>query len=179
MPKKANAKRYAQAVFEIALETKTLDQWQTDLQKLAGALQSPELREALESPRITFEDKSRLLERLGGVNTLVLNLVRLLIVRDAVGMMGQVAAEYERLLNEHRGIQKAKVVTAVAIDEKEKARIEKDLGALVGAKVMVEPEVDPAILGGVIARVEGKLLDGSTRTKLENLKRRMAGEGSE
>jgi F-type H+-transporting ATPase subunit delta len=178
MAKKANVKRYAQAVFEIALESKALDRWQADLQRLAGVLSNPELRQALESPKISLEDKSKLLERLGHIDLLALNLVRLLIVKNMVSMVGEIAAEYERLLNAHRGIRKAKVVTAVAIDEKEKTSIEKDLGAIIGAKIILEPEIDPGILGGVIARVDGKLLDGSTRTKLEILKRKMAGRES-
>jgi F-type H+-transporting ATPase subunit delta len=177
MAKKANARRYARAVFEIALENKALDRWQADLQNLAGALSTTELREALESPKISFEDKSKLMEKLVNIDPLALNLVRLLIVKHAAGIMGEIAAEYTRLLNAYRGIQKAKVVTAVEIDEIEKTRMEQTLGALVGAKIMLEPEVDPGILGGVIARIDGKLLDGSTRTRLEVLKRKMAGEG--
>jgi F-type H+-transporting ATPase subunit delta len=111
------------------------------------------------------------------VDPLALNLIRLLILKNAANITGEIAAEYERLLNAHRGIQKAKVVTAVDIDEIEKTRMEIELGVLVGAKIVLEPEVNPGILGGVIARIDGKLLDGSTRTRLEILKRRMAGEG--
>ena len=178
MRKKANARRYAQAVFQIALETKALDRWQADLQTLAGALMNTDITAALESPKISFEDKSRLLESLRDIDPLALNLIRLLILKNSVSITGEIAAEYERLLNAYRGVQKARVVTAVAIDEIEKTRMEQELGALVGAKIVLEPEVDPGILGGVIARIDGKLIDGSTRTRLENLRRSMAGEGN-
>ena len=178
MRKKANARRYAQAVFQIALETKELDRWQADLQTLAGALLSTDIIAALESPKISFEDKSRLLEKLRDIDPMALNLIRLLILKNSVSITGEIAAEYERLLNAYRGVQKARVVTAVAIDEIEKTRMEQELGALVGAKIVLEPEVDPGILGGVVARIDGKLIDGSTRTRLENLRRSMAGEGN-
>jgi F-type H+-transporting ATPase subunit delta len=176
MPKKASARRYAQAVFEIALENKTLERWQADLQKLAGALSQADFQAAMESPKISFEEKSRLLQRLGGVDPLALNLARLLIVKNGIGMMSGIAAEYERLVNAYRGIQKAKVVTAVPIDAEDKAKLADGLGAVTGTKIVVEAEVAPEILGGIIARIDGKLLDGSTRTKLETLKREMAGK---
>ena len=79
MAKKANARRYAQAVFEIALEKKELDRWQTDLQKIVGAVSDSDFLAALESPKIKFEDKSRFLkERLGDINPLALNLALLI-----------------------------------------------------------------------------------------------------
>jgi F-type H+-transporting ATPase subunit delta len=177
MPKKANARRYARAVFEIALETNEMEKWQSDLQKLVGVMSDAEVLAAMESPKIRFEDKSMLLTRIGGVSPVALDLVRLLVVRNGIGMLGAVAAEYRRLVDAYHGIQQAQVVTAVPIDAKDKEKLAQNLGALVGSKVVVESRVDPDILGGVIARVGGRLLDGSTRSKLAALKRELAGAG--
>ncbi|OGO42659.1 MAG: ATP synthase F1 subunit delta, partial [Chloroflexi bacterium RBG_16_58_8] len=116
MPKKAYARRYAQAVFELALEKKELDRWQADLQKMVGAVSDETFLAALESPKIKFDDKSRLLTaRLGDVSPLALNLARLLIARSGAGMIGEIAAEYQRLLDGYHGIQAAEVITAVPI----------------------------------------------------------------
>lgn len=175
MPKKANARRYAQAVFEIALETRALERWQADLQKLAGAIGNADFLAAMESPKIRFEDKSRLLSRLGDIGPLALNLARLLIVKNGIGLMGEIAGDYQRLVDAYHGVQTAKVVTAVPIDDKDKTKLAENLGAIVGSKIVIESEVDPGILGGVIARIDGKLLDGSTRSKLVALKRDLAG----
>ena len=173
MPKKAHARRYAQAVFEIALEQKELERWQADLQKIAAAFTDADFLAAMESPKIKFEDKSRLLARLGDINLLALNLVRLLIVRNGIGMIGEIAAEYRRLVDAHYGIKQAEVVTAVGIDDKDKDMLASRLSALVDSKVVVVSRIDPEILGGIIARVGGKLLDGSTRSKLAALKREL------
>jgi F-type H+-transporting ATPase subunit delta len=178
MPKKAHARRYAQAVFEIALEQKELERWQADLQKIADSLSEAGFLAAMESPKIRFEDKSRLMtERLGDISPLAMNLVRLLITRNGTGMLGEIAGEYQRLVDAYHGIQKAEVVTAVPIDDKDKEKLAENLGALVDSKIVVESRVDPEILGGVIARVGGKLLDGSTRSKLVALKRELVGAG--
>jgi F-type H+-transporting ATPase subunit delta len=176
MPKKANAGRYARAVFEIALETKSLERWQSDLQKIVGAMSNADFLAAMKSPKIRFDKKSQLLaESLGTVSPLALNLARLLIVKNGISLIGEIAAEYRHLVDAYHGIQQAKVITAVPVDAKDKEKLAENLGALVGSKIEMESQVDPAILGGVIARVGGKLLDGSTRSKLAALKRELAG----
>jgi F-type H+-transporting ATPase subunit delta len=175
MARKAYGRRYAQAVFELALERKELERWQSDLQKIAGAIGDETFLAALESPKIRIEDKSKLLAGLGDINPLALNLVLMLITRGGVGMIREIAGEYQRLVDAYHGIQMAEVVTAVPLDKKDKEKLAGNIGALVGAKVVLESEVDPGILGGIIARVGGKLLDGSTRSKLAALKRELVG----
>jgi F-type H+-transporting ATPase subunit delta len=176
MLKKANPVRYARAVYQIAQETETLERWQTDLQKMAGIMSSADFLAIMESPRISFDEKSRLLDKfLPEISPAAMNLARLLVVKNGISLVGRIAGEYQRLIDEYHGIQTARVVTAVGIDAKDKEQLAGNLGALVGSKILIESRVDPQILGGVIARVGGKLLDGSTRTRLETLKRKLAG----
>jgi F-type H+-transporting ATPase subunit delta len=92
-------------------------------------------------------------------------------------MVGDIAAEYQRLLDSSRGIEQAEVTTAVPLDENDMTKLTERLGAVVGKEVVVKAEVDPEILGGIIARIGGKLLDGSTRSKLAALKRELVGTG--
>ena len=168
------AKRYAQAVLEIALERKELDRWQSDLGKIVSLTEDAALVAVLESPRFRFEEKARLLsERLGEINPLALNLAYLLVTRGRLGVIGDIADEYQRRLDSHRGIERAEVTTAVPLDDEDKLKLEKHLGGIVRKKVVLEPEVDSSVVGGFIARVGGKLLDGSTRSKLEALKREL------
>lgn len=176
MPRKAYARRYAQAVFEIALEKNELERWQADLQKIVGAIADETFLAALESPKIKIEDKAALLKKLpGGISPLAVNLVLMLIGRSGVAMVAEIAGEYQRLLDDYHGIQTADVITAVPIDDKDKEKLAEKLSALVAKKVVLKQEVDPEILGGIIARVGGKLLDGSTRSKLAALKRDLVG----
>jgi F-type H+-transporting ATPase subunit delta len=178
MAKKFNARRYAQAVFEIATEKQELERWQIDLRKTQEALEGGPFLAVLESPKISTGDKYRLLEAsLGDVNPLVLNLIKLLITRGGIGMVGEIISEYQRLRDEYYGIQTAAVVTAVPLDDKDREKLSTQLGAMTDKKVVLESSVDPAILGGIVARVGGKLLDGSTRSKLVALKKELASGG--
>jgi len=172
------AKRYSQAVFEIALETKELDRWQSDLAKIASLSKDATFIAWLESPKFHFDDKARLLrEQLGDVSPLALNLIYLLITRGGLSMVGDIANKYQRLLDSHRGIERAEVTTAIPLDDEDKLKLEEHLGAVVGKKVVLKPEVDPSVLGGIVAKIGDKLLDGSTRSKLVALKRELAGVG--
>jgi F-type H+-transporting ATPase subunit delta len=69
------------------------------------------------------------------------------------------------------------VTTAVALSDQDGAAIEARLSAMTGQAVKMEMAVDPSIIGGVVVRMGDKLIDGSTRARLLDLKRRLAGGG--
>ncbi|MDP6646968.1 MAG: F0F1 ATP synthase subunit delta [Dehalococcoidales bacterium] len=171
MARRAYARRYARAAFQVALERQELDRWQSDLNKVVGLGKDDDLVALLENPKLRFSDKAGLLdERLGEINPFALNLVYLLVTRDKFNLVGEINEEYQRLLDSHHGVEPAVVVTAVLLDDETKSRLAKRLEVIVGKKVVVQHEVDPNVLGGVVARVGGKLLDGSTRSRLVALK---------
>ncbi len=174
MAKRFYARRYSQAVFNIALEKKELDRWQSDLRRIASLGENAALVAWFESPKLHFDDKAKLLsERLGDINPLALNLACLLVTRGRLGMIGDIADEYQHLLDDYRGIEQAEVTTAIPLDDKDKLRLEERLGIVVGKKVVLKTEVDTSLIGGIIARIGDKLIDGSTRSKLEALKREL------
>ena len=176
MARRVYTKRYAQAVFEIALETKKLDKWQSDLQKITSIVEETAFQAFLESPRVHFDDKAKLLaERLEDIGPLALNLVLLLVARGRLSIIGDIVAEYQRLLDSYRGIEPAEVSAAIPLDEEDKRKLAQHLSVIVGKKVVLKSEVDPALIGGFVARVGDKLLDGSTRGKLEALKKELIG----
>jgi F-type H+-transporting ATPase subunit delta len=176
MPTKAYARRYAQAVFEIALEKKELERWQSDLERIADIVSDDTILAVLENPKLKSDDKIKIFsENLSDINPLALNLVRMLISKTGIGIIKAISDEYRKFLDDYHGIKTADVITAVPIDEKDEEKLAEDLGAMVGSKVVVKAEVDPGIIGGIVARVGGKLLDGSTRSKLAALKRELGG----
>ena len=172
MPITTSVKRYAQAVFEIALESNKLKEWQSDLGKIAQLIRDTEFAALVENPKVPFDLKAKLVrEILGKVNPMALNLVYLLIAKGKLKDAGKLAEEYERLLNEHYGIKSAEVTTAIALDNTEKESLSHHLEAIVGKKVSIKIQVNPDILGGFIARIDDSLIDGSIRNKLEILKK--------
>jgi F-type H+-transporting ATPase subunit delta len=172
MARRDYAKRYSQAIFEIALERKELDKWQADLSKIASLGDDATIVAWFESPKFPFDAKAKLLsERLGDINPLALNLAYLLIARGRLSMAGDIADEYQRLLDSYNGIERAEVTTAVPLDDEDETRLAERLSAVIGKKVVLKPQVDSSLLGGFIARIGYRLLDGSTSSRLAALKR--------
>lgn len=168
---RATARRHAQAAFEIALERDELEGWRDDLGRVAEAMTDPVLRPFLESPKIPFGEKARILSQwLEGINPLAMNLAYLLVAKGRLGMVEDLVAEYNCLVDEHRGIAHAEVATAVPLDEEEKGKLVHRLGELVGKQIVLRERVDPSIIGGVVARVGDKLIDGSTKSRLLRLR---------
>jgi F-type H+-transporting ATPase subunit delta len=171
----ARSRRYAQAVFQIARQNAQTDRWLSDLKSLSGLQHSDVFVKALETPKLSFADKARLLaDRYPGLNPLAVNLVNLLVERRRVGLLPAIFDEYQRLLDADRGIQRATIVTAVALTEAEQLHLEERLSGITGKKVLVTATVDPTVIGGLVARFDGKLLDGSTRSRLAALKEEIA-----
>ena len=172
----SNARRYAQAVFEMALERNELDRWQSDLEHMAALGEDAEVVAWLEGPRVRFEDKAKLLaERLSGIDPMVQNLVYLLVAKARVRLLVDIVDEYQRLLDSHRGIEQAEVTTAVPLDDEGQRRLAERLGAILGKKIELKTTVDASRVGGMIVRVGGKLIDGSTISQLLALKRELVG----
>ncbi|TET26153.1 MAG: ATP synthase F1 subunit delta [Dehalococcoidia bacterium] len=176
MARRVYARRYSQAVFEMALAAKELDRWQSDLRKITRLIEDEAFFAFLASPRVRFANKAKLLsQQLGDINPLALNLVYLLLLKRRLGIIGDIADDYQRLLDSYRGLETAEVITAVPLGEEDKLKLAEHLGSVVGKKITLKTRVDPSLIGGLVARIDGKLLDGSTRTKLEALKKEMAG----
>ncbi|MFH0942207.1 MAG: ATP synthase F1 subunit delta [Chloroflexota bacterium] len=176
MTKRLSAKRYAQAVFEIALERKELEQWQADLAKIAALKQETAVVNWLENPRADPDLKTMYLaQQLKGLNPLGLNLVHLLLNKGRLSLADEISDEYQRLLARHLGLETAEVTTAVPLTDTEKQDLAQRLGTVTGKKVVLQAAVNPDLIGGMTARINDQLLDGSTRRRLQDLKKVIAG----
>jgi F-type H+-transporting ATPase subunit delta len=170
-----NAKRYAEAVFQIARERNELDKWQAELAELVKLREDAALAAWLDNPKVGLEIKQESLEAaLKDISPLARNLVYLLIHRGRLNGLGAVAAAYEDRLNQHLGRLPAKVTSAAPLDAATEAEIKARLSAITGQEVIMHTAVDPALVGGFVARIGDKLLDGSTISNLRSLKRSIA-----
>ena len=175
MARAGSARRYAQAAFQIASENGELDRWMDDLIVLAQAVEDGELASFLDSPQVALARKRRLVESTLGesVSPLALNLISLLASRNVAGILPQVTDQYQRLVDGHRGIERGEVVSAVAMDEEQRRRVQELLQAIIGKEVRLTTRVESGILGGLVARVGDRVIDGSTAAKLEAMRREL------
>ena len=169
--RRVSGKRYAQALFELAVERDQVDQWADDLSFVDQSLQNAELRLFLEHADVPAAEKIKAIDAgLPGVDPLVRNLVALLVTRGQVRLAHDVQAAYRNLLDEHRGRQPVEVTSAVPLDPREVERIGHFVVDLIHKQPVISTVVDESILGGVIIQIGDQLLDGSTRARLEGLR---------
>jgi F-type H+-transporting ATPase subunit delta len=174
MSRTSTARRYAQAAFALALERDEQDLWLEDLQRSAGSLADDEVSSYLDSPLVPEADKLRLIRQLVPQDHgLVYNLIGLMVMEGIVSLLPLVAQEFQRLVDEQQGIRRAAVTSAVAVPQAVMEAIRQRLQEITGKQIIVTAQVKPSILGGFVAQVGDRLIDGSTRTRLRTLRGRM------
>ena len=175
MAYRASARRYAQAAFELALEADDLDGWLDDLRAIGGAVESEGLGDALDSPQLTSARKAALIDELFGdsIKPLPRNLLCLLASKNAARAAPDLANEFAGMVDAHRGVVRAEVVTAAPMNAEQAARVSEMLRQVAGREVVITAREDPDILGGMIARVGDQVIDGSARTRLDSMRKRL------
>ena len=179
MPRAASARRYAQAVFELALENRELEKWFDDLTLLSDSVSNQEFLDFLSQPRVTSEEKIRVVrDALGDVvEPLALNLMSLLATKNIAHILPGITDQYQELLDAQQGIERAEAVTAIPLDDDEQRRVTEMLSAMSGRDVRLTTRVDAEILGGMIIRIGDRVMDGSTRSRLQAMRRELAERG--
>ena len=179
MPQRVSGKRYAQAIFELALENSQVDQWAEDLALVAEVFQDPDFNALMKHADVPAPEKLRATEAvLAGVSPLIRNMVDLLVSKGMVDAIPAAHAGYTELLDQHLGRQRVDVTTAVQLDAAEVERINRFVAELVRGDVVVTTNVDESILGGVVIRIGDRLLDGSTQARLNSLRERLHTDAS-
>ena len=177
MAKAPTAKRYAQALFAIANENDAAEAWLDELGQAQAALDDPTVRAYLETPRVRTEEKLDVVTRLlEGREPMVANLVGLLAARRAVPALGAVTDAYGELLNEQLGRVRAEVTTAETMSSAQRRKLSSSLGAALDKQIVLDTREDPEIIGGIVVRVGDQIIDGSVRSRLAALKRKLERE---
>jgi len=167
-----SARRYAQAIFEIAQAKNNLDEWKKELRRIAELMHDRQIADLIDNPKVPFNLKAELInQKLVKTNDLVLNLCYLLISKGKLKNIEQISDEYDKVVDNFRGIKHATVTTAVPVNDAEKQKIAGQLEKITGKKVTIKLQVDSSILGGMVARIEDTLIDGSVRNKLDLLRK--------
>lgn len=166
--------RYAQALFDLALETKALDAVEADLKALKAAREdSADLRRLLESPGFTAEDKGKALTAIGEAaqfSATTRNFLGVLAANRRASALPAVIAAFERLSAAYRGVVAAEVTTAVKLTAAQAKGVKAALAQALGKEPEITTRVDPSILGGLKVKVGSRLFDASLRSKLDSLK---------
>jgi len=164
------AARYARALMILTEKRGETAQALADLQGFREvAKPGTRVGELLHSPLVLLSDKRRVvIERLEGrcLKSVAL-FVDLLLRKKRLGELEIIVAEFEALVEKAQGIQRANVVSAVALDDAEVARLHAELERWTGKKIKLARNVDPSLVGGALVRIGDRVVDRSVKALLE------------
>ena len=173
------AGRYAMALFELARDERRLEAVGAGLASLKAALaDSEDLRAITTSPLTRRDEALRTVEAVAAemkLDPIAANFLGVLAQNRRLGQLGAIIRYFNLLAALHRGETTAEIVSAHPLDDNQVAALKANLKARLGRDVAVDLEVDPAILGGLIVKIGSQMIDGSIRTKLNNLAHAMKG----
>ena len=177
----AIASRYATALFDLADESKALDQVAGDLQTVKSILdESDDLRRVVRSPGLSRADQQRVMDTVlekAGVSDVTRRFVGVVASNRRLFALPQMIEAYLKELARRRGEVVADVRTALELTPDQTTALEDQLKKSVGRKVSMNITVDRDLLGGMVVRVGSRMIDSSVRTKLSKLQLAMKGIG--
>jgi F-type H+-transporting ATPase subunit delta len=171
--------RYANALFQLASEQKSVDKVGSQLATFQAAIEgSEDLSRMVRSPVFSADDQVAAVEAIcakGAIDGIALNFIKLVARNRRLPAVDQMIKVYQTLVATSKGEIEAEVTSAEKLSDKHIKDIKAALKASLGRDVQLSTRVDASILGGLIVKVGSRMVDNSLRTKLQNLKIAMKG----
>ena len=170
------SRRYAKALFQLALEDRRLDEVAQEIERFVAAYSESPLVTVLNNPAFGLSSRKEVLAQVAKLLTLsplVNHFLSLLLERDRLRYLPSIASSYRRLLDQAKGRVEARVVAASPLEAGMVERLREALQRISGKEVLLRAETHPGLLGGLLIQLEGKVYDGSVRTQLEKMKERI------
>jgi F-type H+-transporting ATPase subunit delta len=169
------AGRYANALFELALEEKALDAVKGDLDTFDALIAAnPDLNRLVRSPVYGADEQLRALSAIldkVGIGGMAANFLRVITTNRRLFAVRGMIRGFRALVAKHRGEVSADVTVAEALNGTNLEALKGALKSVTGGKdIDLDIKIDPAIIGGLIVKVGSRMVDSSLRTKLNAIK---------
>lgn len=140
---------------------------------------SRELALALETPAIAGSRKKAVIGRIADIlklSQITRNFLFVLMDRRRTSSLNEIVHAFSAVLDERMGIEPAEIASAQTMNDAQRAALAAELEKLTGKRIRMTFAVEPALIGGVVAKVGSTVYDGSVRGSLESLERRLSAE---
>ena len=167
------ANRYAEAIFQLSEEENITKEIYNELHDVVEVIKNnKELDNVLKSPLVAKNEKTQLIEALfnNKINNDLKNFLKILVEKGRISSLKSIELTFKELLNDKHNIIEGTVISAIALTEKQVKELEEKLSKKYNKNVTLENEVDQSILGGVLVRLGNTQIDGSVKTRLNNIK---------
>ena len=167
---------YGQALFDAASDMGIVTELGEEYKAVSKVFaDNPLLKKLFLVPTLSAKEKKEAAEKIfeGRISRELLNFICILIEKRRIGAWDAIGREYEKLVWERDGRTKGIIYSALPVDSERMKAFEKKTGESLGKEVILENRVDKKLIGGVKIYVDGKLIDASVKTRLENMKQRV------
>jgi F-type H+-transporting ATPase subunit delta len=170
----SSARRYAEAVYQIAVSEKAVDDFAASFERLRQAL-GREILRALRNPGIPLRSRRAAIDAAtAGEPKAIRSLLDLLLERERVALFPQIAASYIDLVERRAGIVRGRITTATEIGASEREQLVRRLERSSGKKIRATFTVDASLIGGAKVQIGDRLIDSSLKAQLDELGRELA-----
>jgi len=169
----ALARRYAQALFELAVEMSVLEQIDKELSELARIIvDNKDLKYLLNHPNIEDSVKKETLAKImnSNISEMSRHFLYLLIDRRRQNLVGLIQREFTRLADKARNIVEVKVTSAAALSDKQAEKLKEIISHTSGKNVRLLAEIKPHLIGGAKLQIGDRVMDGSIATALAKMR---------
>lgn len=169
------ARRYAEALLDLAKAEDAVDVYRTSLDSLALGISPGSIR-ALRDPSVPVKQRLAAIEAVTkGQPKVIRSVLLLLEQRDRIGLLPGIARAYADLVDRRAGIVKAKITTAFALDDEQRQTFVKRLESSSGKQIKASFTVDEELIAGARVQLGDHLIDSSVRAQLDALRTQLAG----
>lgn len=171
------AHRYAQALYEVAAAKSQQDQFLNELRAIAEIFtKHPEILSYFTSPTMAYTGKQQVLKEAfsGKASPDVYNLLLLLNEKQRLNVFSEIVEAFEFLIDDARGISKGVVRSASPLDPEQRKRLEETVKKVTKKQVILKFEIDPELVGGLIAKVGGWTFDDSLSSHLQTMREELS-----
>ncbi|MEW9077941.1 F0F1 ATP synthase subunit delta [Terrisporobacter glycolicus] len=167
------ANRYAEALFQLSEDENITKEIYNELHNVVETVKNnKDLDNVLRSPLVAKIEKVKLIESLfnNKINNNLKNFLKILVEKGRISSLKSIELTFKQLLNDKNNIIEGTVISAIPLTDNKVKELEEKLSKKYNKNVTLENKVDQSILGGVLVRLGNTQIDGSVKTRLDNIK---------
>ncbi|MBN2424670.1 MAG: ATP synthase F1 subunit delta [Calditrichaceae bacterium] len=170
------AKRYAKAIFQLAVEQKQLPAYKEDFERIKNLIhESGDFRSFLLNPLLNDHQRADIIKKIfeGKVSESVLNFLLLTAEKRRLSLIETMVDYFNKMYLDYNNQIEGELISAVEILPKQFDKIKASVESAVGKQVIFTKRLEPAIIGGFVVKVGDSVIDNSIRYQLNKLREKL------
>lgn len=166
---------YAEALYSLAVEEHVAEEIYSQMDAVKFAFtDNPELSKILDRPCSSGAERTAFIDRcFKDVNIYLLNCIKVMSKHRVTSHFTEMADEFMKLYRKENGVEIVKVITAVELTASQRDKLKSKLESKLGKTVILDTNVDPDIIGGIVIRTESSQIDASVKTRLDDIEKQI------